>query len=158
MKYTIYICLLFTITSYAQTVTFTDVSDTTIGYYTFGNGGMLGGGVSFTDFDGDGFDDLAFASNANMLSKIVKGNGVNFDSTFVIADSILYGEQVKQLLWADIDNDQDNDLYVVCFRGTGSRLYRNDNGHFVDITSTSGIWSVPQTTYGATWGDYNRDG
>lgn len=62
--------------------------------------------------------------------------------------------------WADIDNDGDLD-YFVGFRGRASRLYRNDNGRFIEISS-----ALPQRTdaavhhevRAAAWGDFNADG
>lgn len=65
--------------------------------------------------------------------------------------------------WADIDNDNDLD-YFVGFRGRASRLYRNDNGRFLEVTSALGSAPAPAGTAAdeevraAAWGDFNADG
>jgi hypothetical protein len=71
--------------------------------------------------------------------------------------------------WADIDNDGDLD-YFVGFRGRASRLYRNDNGRFLDISSALASPAMPaaakpaatEVTHAevraAAWGDFNADG
>ena len=56
--------------------------------------------------------------------------------------------------WADFDNDGDLD-YFVGFRGRPSRLYRNDNGRFIDLAS---VLTVEQEVRAAAWGDFDADG
>jgi len=67
--------------------------------------------------------------------------------------------------WLDYDNDGDPDLYLVQGGGLvpgdgpppGNRLYRNDDGHFEDVTAVSG---TGHTGYGmgAAAGDFDADG
>jgi hypothetical protein len=57
--------------------------------------------------------------------------------------------------WADVDNDGDLD-YFVGFRGRASRLYRNDNGRFLETRSALG--AVDAEVRAAAWGDYDADG
>jgi hypothetical protein len=67
--------------------------------------------------------------------------------------------------WLDYDNDGDPDLYLVQGGGLdpgdgpspGNRLYRNDDGHFEDVTESSG---TGHSGYGmgAAAGDYDSDG
>lgn len=67
--------------------------------------------------------------------------------------------------WLDYDGDGDQDLYFVQGGSlepgdgepAGNQLYRNDDGHFVDVTASTG---TGHTGYGmgATAGDYDRDG
>jgi len=57
---------------------------------------------------------------------------------------------------ADFDNDGDLDLFVG-FNGQPNRLYRNDEGVFVDVAERVGLADV-NVTRTAAWGDYNADG
>jgi hypothetical protein len=66
--------------------------------------------------------------------------------------------------WADIDNDGDLD-YFVGFRGRASRLYRNDNGRFLEVRLfEEGSRTPPQRdsasheVRAAAWGDFDADG
>ena len=42
--------------------------------------------------------------------------------------------------------------------GQFDHLYRNDNGHYVDVSLESGIGELPYYGLSATWWDYNDDG
>ena len=58
--------------------------------------------------------------------------------------------------WEDYDNDGDPDLYVANDFGRNN-LYRNDDGHFVDVAAEAGVEDVA-AGMGVSWADYNRDG
>jgi len=58
--------------------------------------------------------------------------------------------------WEDYDNDGDQDLYVANDYGRDN-LYRQDNGHFMDVGSQAGAEDAA-AGMGITWGDFNRDG
>jgi FG-GAP-like repeat len=58
--------------------------------------------------------------------------------------------------WADFDSDGDLDLFVG-FDGTANRLYRNDDGRFVDAAATAGVADA-RPTRAAAWGDADSDG
>lgn len=57
--------------------------------------------------------------------------------------------------WADVDNDGDLD-YFVGFRGRPSRLYRNDNGRFLELHA--GLGAGAAEVRAAAWGDFDADG
>lgn len=147
------ICL-FSRSSYSQII-FSD-SATTYGInHTYGDGDF-GGGVSFCDWDGDGLDDLTFASDANATIVFYKNTGSGFTKLFPPPVSL--NVESTQLLWVDFDNDGDKDLFT-CSNLEGNNLFRNDSTQgFVDITPSSGISTDLTPTYGAAWGDYDRDG
>ena len=58
--------------------------------------------------------------------------------------------------WADYDGDGDLDLFVG-FRNAPNRLYRNDQGSFLDVGLEAGL-AVEAETRAAAWGDYDLDG
>lgn len=123
----------------------------TMGY---GNG-EWGGGMSFADFNGDGLDDLTFASQLGDPIRFFVNNGNGFSPITAPADCTC---QSKQVLWADYDNDGDQDLFVTCYNDQNV-LFRNDgNLNMVDVTESAGILQQSDPSYGASWGDYNRDG
>lgn len=59
--------------------------------------------------------------------------------------------------WADFDADGDLDLFVGFRQGVANRLYRNDNGTFIDVAAELGVADVTDTR-AAAWGDYDADG
>jgi hypothetical protein len=59
--------------------------------------------------------------------------------------------------WADVDNDGDLDL-AVSLKGGDIRLYRNDNGKFVNIGPSVGLPTAGPEMRGVAWGDYDGDG
>lgn len=113
------------------------------------------GGVSFYDYDNDGWDDLTFATKENSPVRFFKNNAGTFvEQTF----NITIGDYTKQVLWVDYDNDGDNDLFVAKL-DAANKLYQNDgNFNFTDVTAIAGFPSTALFTYGASFGDYDNDG
>lgn len=116
----------------------------------------LGNGVSFCDFDNDGWDDITLASASGSPIRFFKNvNGAFIEQNVNIP---IYNFQTKQINWVDFDNDGDKDLFVTS-NTNGNRLYENTgNLVFQDITASSGLSTLNIETYGASWGDYNNDG
>ncbi|MCP5381231.1 MAG: CRTAC1 family protein [Kordiimonadaceae bacterium] len=59
--------------------------------------------------------------------------------------------------WGDFDNDGDLDLSV-SFKTGDIRLYRNDNGQFINIGPEMGLPQGGKETRSIAWGDFNEDG
>ncbi len=128
----------------------------------------MGGGVAVFDYDRDGDLDLLFVggkswdwstqptSNPRSLCLFENDGKANFrDVTQAVGlDVPLYG---MGPVVGDFDNDGWDDLFVTT---VGSdRLFKNEAGKFVDVSSAAGVagqanaWST-----GATWFDYDNDG
>ena len=132
-------------------ITFTDINA--------GLTGFRGSALCWGDYDNDGDLDLAIAGYENVgygISKIYR----NDNGIFIDINAGITGSSHCALSWGDYDNDGDLDLAIAGYTGiinSGnkiSKIYRNDNGNFVDINA--GIIGVD---YGAlSWGDYDNDG
>lgn len=113
-----------------------------------------GGGVSFVDFDQDGYDDLTFASEAGQPVRFFKNTG----SDFVEIDNLIDDTTgSKQLLWVDYNNDGELDLYLTS--ENFNKLYRNNgNLELEEVTEAAGFDFPDLVSYTSTWFDYDRDG
>ena len=116
----------------------------------------FGGGVSFHDFDLDGWDDLTFATGDGDSIIFYKNMGGHFQR-ISFPDIHLTGH-TKQLLWCDYDNDGDKD-FLATGKWTRNYLYVND-GNFnftpLEIPGPANFDLTP--TYGASFGDIDLDG
>jgi hypothetical protein len=122
--------------------------------------GDFGSGVSFVDFNQDGWDDLTFGTELGDSILFFKNNG---NGTFTKIPSLVnHTDYSRQVLWVDIDNDNDLDLYVntaKLFNASGqNRLYENTPSGFVDITYTSGLKIQDDDSFGAAFADIDKDG
>jgi hypothetical protein len=116
----------------------------------------IGNGISFFDYNNDGWDDITLPSEAGEPIRFFKNVNGNFVEDFINIPSNI--SQHKQVNWVDFDNDGDKDLYVTS-NASGNKLYRNDGSlNFTDITAVSQLPTTTIFTYGAAWGDYNNDG
>ena len=148
------IFLIFSNFSYAQ-IAFEDVANQIGVNYSYGDS-EYGGGVSFADFDNDGWDDITYASENGVDLYFFKNtNGVFNLVTF---NGISNVSKAKQVIWVDYDNDGDKDFFVTAIEGKNA-FYSNDGEmNFTDISSTIGIFQTDLFTYGASFGDIDNDG
>ena len=137
-------------------------------------------GTTFVDINKDGFLDIY----CSVSGKNAPHNNVLFvnnkDNTFT-EKAAEYGidcdGQSMQSTFFDYDKDGDLDLYVINYPPTSfvapieyydymldnhelpdsDRLYRNDNGHFTDVTIESGLSSFG-LSLGVVASDVNNDG
>lgn len=112
------------------------------------------GGVSFVDWNGDGLDDITIARmGASPL--IYQNNGSGFTMVQPIND--LVNGETKAVIWVDYDNDGDKDLFTTEYLGP-PRLYKNTGGELQNVTLEAGFASTNYESFGASWGDFDRDG
>ncbi len=113
-------------------------------------------GVSWADFDNDGYLDLLITSDPNPSARLHRNHG---DGTFrELTSGSGLGSSPNYAaagVWGDFDNDGDLDLVVTYWVGGGKNsIYRNNgNGTFTKILEgDAGFF------FGAPWGDYDNDG
>lgn len=125
--------------------------DTNVAFGVFG-AGSLGWG----DYNRDGYPDLAISGRDQTEKSVIFRN--NGNGTFSDIAAGLYGVMYGTLAWGDYDADGDSDLLITGWNYTPyagvSRLYRNDNGAFQQVTAPlTGVFESS-----AAWGDYDGDG
>lgn len=140
-----------------QPVTFTNVAASQGINHVYLHGNLWGGGISFADFDGDGDDDLTFASGPGEAAYFYQNSGsgfTNIGAQLAINDLM----ESESVLWADYDNDGDRDFFVSNFEGV-SKLYRNEgNMQFTEVTTAAGLTTDTLQLSASCWGDYDNDG
>ena len=136
-------------------LSFEDVASQIGTAYSYGTS-TWGGGVSFADFDNDGWDDLTFASEEGTEIYFLKNNDGIFNS--ISLNGISNTFKTKQVIWVDYDNDGDQDFFVTGFEGV-NKFYKNDGDmNFTDISSTIGFFQTDLFTYGVSFADMDNDG
>jgi enediyne biosynthesis protein E4 len=118
-------------------------------------------GVSWCDYNNDGFEDF-FAVNNPGPCRLYKNNG---DGTFFYDSLAGFSTSIEPFLaatWGDYNNDGWQDVFITtsAISGPGSHqnyLYKNNgNGTFTSVggeVTSGGGWAI-----GAAWGDYDNDG
>jgi len=140
-------------------------------------------GVTMADVNGDGRLDI-FVSGVNSLGMPGGGRNVlyinNGDGTFTDRTAeygLDFAGYSTQAAFFDYDGDGDLDMYLlnsstlteraasastsrlVRNAKAGDRLYRNDRGHFVDVSAAAGIYGgVEGFGLGVVVSDFNLDG
>ena len=110
-------------------------------------------GVSWYDFDRDGWDDLTVGQGNDAILVLRNVNG-----TLNLFHVFPNTTQVKSFQWVDFDNDGDSDFFM-CAVNSSCKLLRNDgNMVFTDVTGNLNLPLSGEDSMGASWADYNRDG
>ena len=119
--------------------------------------------AGWADFDNDGWVDVVVGMNQKTGWAIGLYLWKNQEGTFFVDVAEEMGIKVPNtwqgLVWADFDNDNDQDLFVAGGYN-GDMLFRNDGTVFTNITDTTGVSGLEiegHSRSGAT-GDFNNDG
>ena len=145
-------------------------------------------GVSMADVNGDGMLDIYVCNSGdvkgdNRENELYINNGLSKDGTISFSEKAReYGLDEKGLsthaAFFDFDHDEDLDMFLLnnSFKAIGSfnlkqnersirdslgghKFYRNDGGHFTNISEEAGIYgSVIGFGLGVTVGDVDKDG
>ncbi len=115
---------------------------------------VLGSGMSFYDYNDDGWPDLSYCQNGVGIVRYLNNEG-SFESDGVISLSM---SDSKSVTYADYDNDGDADM-LITRRNNSPILLRNDCDCFVDVSVEAGMpIGLNPASYGACWGDFDKDG
>jgi hypothetical protein len=123
------------------------------------NAGLTGseiGSADWGDYDNDGDLDILLTGRDGTglpFSKIYR----NDEGVFTDISADLTAVEWSSAVWGDYDNDGDLDILLTGRNGSGisiSKIYRNDNGTFIDINAD--LTGVSHSS--AAWGDYDNDG
>lgn len=103
--------------------------------------GVQQGSIAFADVDSDGDQDLLITGQNNNSVDIAKLYSNDGNGNFIeVIDTPFDGVEYSAIAFADIDNDQDQDLLITGINNaseTITKLYTNDgNGDFIEIMDT----------------------
>ena len=133
-------------------------------------------GAAMVDINADGWLDIYVCrsgpsdqkENLQNLLYINNGNGTFIESALELG--LAGNERSVQASFLDFDRDGDIDVFIANhpknisvlsantqFEGTTSRMYKNENGRFLDVTKVSGLYSYAYSL-AATVADLNGDG
>jgi enediyne biosynthesis protein E4 len=124
-----------------------------------------GMGVSFADYDNDGFTDV-FISNDTFPNFLLHNNGDGTFSEVGMQSAVAYNEFGNVVAgmgtdFRDIDNDGRPDIFQTAMFGEGFPVYRNlGDGEFLDASGTSHLAAETAriTAWGAGIFDFDNDG
>lgn len=146
---------------------FTDVSSTRVA--ALANGAPRNGqGVSFGDFNADGYLDLAVAdwnneqaaSQARLFQNVGASNPGHFVDVTQAAGLDVYRKEKSWRFspqWADLDRDGHLDLAIASDFETSQLFWNNGDGTFTDGTLPAGV-GTDYNGMGTTIADYDNDG
>lgn len=126
----------------------------------------LAGGVASGDYDNDGDIDLFVVRGDIGPNQLYRNEGNNVFMEVAAAAGVANTRSATENyrhsgpIFADMDGDDDLDLFVGGVQGDPSRLFANNgDGTFSDVTAGSGLDLMGASqTLSAAFGDYDLDG
>jgi hypothetical protein len=154
-KYFLFLPLLMLLNNVSFCQSFDQVSNNVGVSHTLNSTVHWGAGVSFFDFDNDGWDDLTLLRHGDS-AYFYRNMGGYFE---LLPSYVNIPGRAAQIIWVDYDNDGDNDFFLSTF-GTGQCRLFNNNGNmeFTDVTEQAGLLGLNTDNYGVSFGDYDKDG
>jgi hypothetical protein len=115
-----------------------------------------GNGVSFYDFNDDGWDDITIARGNEDPVFLTNNDGTLETAPFTIPNN--GGQQISMILWADYDGDEDVDLIITKWEGP-VELWQNDGDfNFTNVAAAAGLNTGNYRHVGAAFADIDHDG
>jgi hypothetical protein len=148
----ILLCLLIGLITSSNAQVIEDVTEA-LGVAVF-NGPMLyGAGASFYDVNEDGWDDLTIC-----IPGAPTRFYLNVQGQFQLHSSFDNIYDSKSCLWADYDEDGDNDLFIIHRDGPMQLFKQTDTLVFLQSSSLlNASFASADNSFGAAFGDLNRD-
>lgn len=119
---------------------------------------QMGGGLAAVDFDQDDDIDLYLVGGDGEANAFYRNDGNNQFTEIAASlglDALHLGSGPT---FADIDGDDDLDLFVGSVEGDQTYLFRNDGNTFTDVTAISGLNVTASNTISGSFADYDLDG
>lgn len=135
---------------------FAQLEDVSVQYLISGttSGSYLGCGLSCADFNGDGWDDLTFSETDGMV-RLYQGGELGME----LVQSFEGVGEGRSVLWIDVDQDGDLDLWVARSDGKLELFIQGPNGVLTEESDARGIPELEGfNPRGMSACDYDRDG
>ncbi|WGF93899.1 FG-GAP-like repeat-containing protein [Aequorivita marisscotiae] len=113
--------------------------------------------INWIDYDGDGDSDLFVANENNANNSLFRNDGPDNFTKITDLSITQNGKNSAGSSWADIDNDGDFDLFIANWNGQNNQLFINENGTFIEQTS-SVIALEMGSSFGSAFADVDNDG
>ncbi|MDX1783831.1 MAG: CRTAC1 family protein, partial [Aequorivita vladivostokensis] len=113
--------------------------------------------INWIDYDGDGDSDLFIANENDANNSLFRNDGPDNFTQITNLAITQNGRDSAGSSWADVDNDGDFDLFVANWDGQSNQLFLNENGTFVEQTSSAIALEIG-SSFGSAFADVDNDG
>lgn len=120
--------------------------------------GNLSRGISWGDFDGDGYPDLAVANTINQPEFLYRNDA---DGTFtqLVENAVtLAAGWTEGVAWIDFDDDGDLDLFTTNAHQQANGLFLNDGRGGFEAVDAGALTRDSTSSTMSCWADYDGDG